>query len=99
MSYESWPKLANSCGTKKHQDAFQRLKDGLSSDTVLAYFDPRKQHEVHVDGSPIGASATLVQKTGQDEPLEVVQYASRALHSAEKKYSQIELEMLEVDFG
>ena len=38
---------------EKHQEAFQRLKDGLSSDTVLAYFDPRAQHELHVDDSPL----------------------------------------------
>ena len=25
---------------KEHQEAFENLKDGLSSDTVLAYFDP-----------------------------------------------------------
>ena len=84
---------------KKHQEAFQRLKDGLSSDTVLAYFDPQAHHEVHVDGSPIGVSATLVQQRSKEEPCQVVQYASRALNSAEKKYSQIELEMLAVDFG
>ena len=84
---------------EKHEMAFQKLKDGLCSDTVLAYFDTHAQHEIHVDGSPIGVSATLVQKKKNDEVWRVVQYASRALNSAEKKYSQIELEMLAVDFG
>jgi hypothetical protein len=84
---------------EKHQMAFQKLKDGLSSDTVLAYFDTQAQHEVHVDGSPLGVSATLVQKRKTDGVWRVVQYASRALNSAEKKYSQIEFEMLAVDFG
>ena len=84
---------------EKHEMAFQKLKDDLSSDTILAYFDTQAQHEVHVDGWPFGVSATLVQKRKNDEVWRVVQYASRALNSGEKKYSQIELEMLAVDFG
>ena len=75
------------------------MKEALSSDTVLAYFDPTAEHEVHVDGCPIGIAATLVQKRINDEDWQVVQYASRSLSSAESRYSQIELEMLAVDFG
>jgi hypothetical protein len=52
--------------------AFQKLKDGLSSDTVLAYFDTQGQHEVHGDGSPLGVSATLVQKRKTDGVWRVV---------------------------
>ena len=55
----------------------QSLKDGLSSDTVLAYFDPHAHHEVHVDGSPIGESGTLVQQRSKEKRQQVVQYASR----------------------
>ena len=39
---------------EKHQEAFEALKNALSADTVLAYFDPAADHEVHVDGCPLG---------------------------------------------
>ncbi|PFX13584.1 Retrovirus-related Pol polyprotein [Stylophora pistillata] len=81
--------------TRNHQEAFESLKEGLSSDTVLVYFDPAAEHEVHVDGCPLGISATLVQRESSDKGWRVVQYASRALSDAERNYSQIELEMLD----
>ena len=34
---------------EKHQEAFEALKNVLRADTVLAYFDPAADHEVHVD--------------------------------------------------
>ena len=66
---------------------------------VLAYFDPNAQHEVHVDGCPLRASATLVQRSPNEDNWRVVQYASRALSDVEQRYYQIELEMLAVDFA
>ena len=39
---------------EKHQEAFEALKNALSADTVLACFDPAVDHEVHVDGCPLG---------------------------------------------
>ena len=92
MYYRSW-------WNQEHQVAFHKLKGGLSLDTVLAYFDTEAQHEVDIDGCPIGVSATLVQKKNNQDHGQVIQYRSRALTNTEKKYSQIELEMLAVDFG
>ena len=83
---------------EKHQEAFEALKNALSADTVLAYFDPAADHEVHVDGCPLGISATLVQRSPNEDHWRVVQYASRALSDAERRYSQIELETLAADF-
>ena len=37
---------------REHQEAFESLKEGHNSDTVLVYFDPAAEHEVHVDGCP-----------------------------------------------
>ena len=68
---------------EKHQEAFEALKNALSADTVLAYFDPAADHEVHVDGCPLGISATLVQRSPNEDHWRVVQYASRALSDAE----------------
>ena len=84
---------------EKHQEAFEALKNALSADTVLAYFDPAADHEVHVDGCPLGISATLVQRSPNEDHWRVVQYVSRALSDAERRYSQIELETLAADFA
>jgi len=82
---------------REHQEVFKSLKEGLSSDTVLAYFDPAAEHEVHVDGCLLGISAALVQRESSDKSWQVVQYGSKALSDAEQDYSQIELEMLAAD--
>ena len=47
----------------------------------------------------IGVSATLVQHSPDEDKWRVVQYASRALSDVEQRYSQIELDMLAVDFA
>ncbi|CAB4014750.1 Hypothetical predicted protein, partial [Paramuricea clavata] len=44
---------------KEHQEALEDLKKGLCEETTLTYFDPNAEHEVHVDGCPVGISATL----------------------------------------
>ena len=36
---------------EEHQEAFESLIEALSTDTVLVYFDPDTEQEVHVDGS------------------------------------------------
>ena len=84
---------------EEHQEAFEALKNALSADTVLAYFDPAADHEVHVHGCPLGISATLIQRSPNDVHWRVVQYASRVLSDAERRYSQIELETLAADFA
>jgi len=71
----------------------------LSSDTVQAYFDPQAEHELHIDGCPMGLAATLTQRKTGEQCWQVVQYASRSLTDPEKRYSQIELEALAGDFG
>ena len=76
--------------------ALQRLKDAMTSTTVMSYFDPSMQTEVSVDASPVGLGAILAQrKDGTSEP-HVVAYASRALTPVERRYSQIEREALAI---
>ena len=54
----------------------------------MSYCDPRKQTEIIVDASPVGLSGLLTQEG------KVLSYASRALSDVERRYSQIEREML-----
>ena len=84
---------------EEHQEAFERLIEALSTDTVLVYFDPDTEQEVHVDGCPLGISAALVEHGPKDDNWWVVQYASRALSETERNYSQTELELLSADFA
>ena len=84
---------------QEHSVAFEELKGMLNSDTVQAYFDPQAEHELHIDGCPMGLAATLTQRKAGAQYWQVVQYASRSFTDPEKRYSQIELEALAGDFG
>ena len=84
---------------QEHTGAFEEVKNMLSSDTVQAYFDPQAEHELYIDGCPVGLAATLTQRKPGEQCWRVVQYASQSLTDPEKRYSQIELEALAGDFG
>ena len=75
---------------EQQQDAFEKLKDVLSGDTVITYFDPNKSTELLTDASPVGISGILAQEG------KVVAYASRALTQTESRYSQTEREALAI---
>ena len=47
----------------KHQQAWDELKQILTSEPVLGYFDINKYSEITVDASPFGLSAILTQKS------------------------------------
>ena len=84
---------------RKHSEAFEKLKDELISAPVMAYFDTKKETILTVGASPVGISAILSQKVkGQKDP-QVVAYASRALTSVEKRFSQTEKESLGIVWG
>ena len=78
-------------------NAFKKIKELLSSTTVLTHFDPRHPIVLTVDASPYGIGAILShRKNGIEHP---VGFVSRSLNSAEKNYSQTELEALAIIFG
>ena len=58
---------------EEHQQTFESLKEALSLDLVLVYFNPSTGQEVHVEGCPLGISATLVQCGLKDDNWWVVQ--------------------------
>ena len=79
----------------KCQEAFQELKDRLSSAPVLSYPSFEKDFIVETDASVEGIGAVLSQMQ-EDKLLHPVAFASRTLTPAERNYSITELETLAV---
>ena len=77
----------------EQQTAFEKTKTALTTLPVLAYFDKNKDHIIQTDASKTGLGAVLLQE-GQP-----VVYASRTLTDTERRYSNIERELLSVVFG
>ena len=53
------------------EDSFQELKELLSSDTVMANYDPSRATRLYVDDGPTGVAATVAQEyevEGLDHP-------------------------------
>ena len=68
----------------------EKLKNELSSETVITYYDPIRNIELITDASPVGLSGILTQEG------KVVAYVSRALTQTETRYSQTEREALAI---
>lgn len=69
------------CDWSEEQDtAFQTLKDVISSDTVITYFNPKLEIKILIDVSPVGLDAIMSQGD------KTVAYASRSLTDIESRY-------------
>ena len=69
----------------------------LTSDCVMAHYDPAAPTQLRVDASPVGLGVILTQtQLGVVRP---VAYASRTLTAVERRYSQTEREALAVVWG
>ncbi|UYV73034.1 K02A2.6-like [Cordylochernes scorpioides] len=71
----------------------QRSQTTINESPCLRHFDPKLDIEISTDASSNGLGAVLQQ---QGVP---ITYSSTALSAAQKKYSQIEKELLAVYFG
>ena len=78
---------------KKRAESFDETKALISTAPLLKYFYPAETVEVQDDASCQGLGACLMQGD------QSIQYASRALTETEKRYSQIEKEMLSIVHG
>ena len=83
----------------RHQTALDRLKEALTSEDVIAYFDPNKETHLIVDASSVGLGACLAQKVRETkDEYKVVAYALRSLSPTERRYAQTERRLYQL-FG
>uniref|UniRef100_A0A3B1JKH5 Gypsy retrotransposon integrase-like protein 1 n=1 Tax=Astyanax mexicanus TaxID=7994 RepID=A0A3B1JKH5_ASTMX len=81
--------------TEKCLDAFEQLKDRLTTASILGFADFTQPFIVETDASQYGLGAVLYQQ--QENVKRVIAYASRRLRNAEKNdrnYSSMKLELL-----
>lgn len=83
---------------EEHEQAFQQLKQALTSSPVLAHYSLTAPTRVVVDASPWAVGAVLLQQQ-EDSTYRPIAYGSRALSETERKYAQIEKESLAIVFG
>jgi len=76
----------------EQRQAFEDLKEALTSDPILGLYDENCPTKMHTDASGYGIGAVLIQIQKGEE--KVIAYASRALMKAEKNYSTTERECL-----
>ena len=79
--------------TPSHETAFKKIKRLICKEITLSYFDPRAETQVQVDASSHGLGAVLLQN---GRP---IAFASKSLSDCERRYANIEREMLAVVFG
>ena len=84
--------------TQECQEAFQEIKNVLTSDLFLTHYDPKKEIVVASDASAYGIGACILHKM-EDGKMKPIAHASRTLLPAEKNYSQIEKEALSIMFA
>ena len=76
---------------------FSQVKEELAKPTILALYQPGNQTKISADASSYGLGAILLQHTA--DTWKPVAYASRALSETQKRYAQIEKEVLAVTWA
>ena len=79
--------------TTECEQAFDNIKRLIAEDTKLAYFDPDKDLFIQVDSSKDGVGCVIHQ---EGRPIE---YASKTLTETQRRWAQIEKELLSVVIG
>ena len=79
--------------TEEQENAFREVKRLVTTATVLSYYDPKGELEIQCDASQTVLGAALLQR---GRP---IAYTSRALTETERRYAQIEKEMLAIVFS
>ena len=76
-----------------HEKAFRDLQHLLTDPATLRYYDVAGPMTLQVDASQNGLGAALIQNQGP------VAYASKAMNDTQRRYAQIEKELLAVVFA
>ena len=79
----------------KHQDAFDALKEALSTAPVLEYSDFSREFILETDAS-LNGLGTILSQQGKDRQICIIAYASCSLCPSERsmhKYSSAKLEL------
>ena len=84
--------------SKECQKEFEALRDEFSESMLMTHFDPGQKTFIQVDAHVSGLAAVLMQGESP-ESAKPVACASRATTPVEKRYPQLDLEALAVDFG
>ena len=79
--------------SKDCEDAFKTVMKKITTAPMLAYFNAEKELVLQVDSSQDGLGVALMQ---EGKPIE---YASISLTSTERRWAQIEKELLSVIYG
>lgn len=82
--------------TENHNIAFTEARNILSSESMLAYYDPQKPTILATDASRLNGLGLLLTQEQQDGTMRAVQAGSRFLTDTESRYAVIELEALAV---
>ncbi|KAK7113619.1 hypothetical protein V1264_012874 [Littorina saxatilis] len=77
----------------QQKTALQKVKNIITSQPVLAFFEPKKEVRLEVDASKFGLGAAIFQDNNP------VAFASKALTQTEQNYAQIEKELYAILFG
>lgn len=88
-----WELLKESCQfdwSPAHQEAYNKVKDSISSEATVTYFDPKKEITLQVEALLKGLGAALLQD------IKPVAFASKTLTDVEMRYTSIERELLAV---
>ena len=94
--------------TAVHDKAFQNLKDMVSEDCLIQFYNPHKPLLIECDASKQGIGCVMLQpddnipadvNDGIPSNLQPVTYASKSLSEAEQDYANIERELLGVVFS
>ena len=92
----------------KHLEAFERLKNALTEDTLLAYFNPDHKTYLFCDAGKTahqpgdrGGLCCVLSQVDPSKPKEfiAIHFASRVMSDTESRYSQTEVECLAIVWG
>lgn len=84
--------------TKREQQVFDQVKASITSDQILAHFDPHIPVILCCDASEYGIGAVLLHRY-HDGKIRMISAASRTLTPAEKNYAAIDREALAIVFA